>query len=121
MQTVSLQDPTKPKSFLVFTNDEGKELRVPVGPEAIEAITRFAFAAPQEVPPEVEHEERDEVEKEIAYEEENPPSDDPDLDEEDPDATTFGGDVEEGDDDPDPVRPFELPKVPKSEAEIKSL
>lgn len=117
MQTVSLQDPRNPKSFLVLANEDGEELRVPVGPDAIEAITRFAFSdkAKMEKPPVPEEEDEGAVMKD---EEE-------DL-EEDPDATQFGGDVEEGspDEDDDPIKKFELPPssdVPDSEEKVPSL
>lgn len=113
MQTVSLKDPTNAKSFLVFTNEDGEELRVPVGQEAIEAITRFAFGRKQ-FPEPAPSAPAPEASSEEPYEEDTA------------DATTFGGDVEEGEDpdlDEDPVRPFELsrPGPPKSEAEIQSL
>lgn len=128
MQTVSLRDPTSPKNFLVFTNEEGEELRVPVGADAIETLTRFAFGRkqfPEETDSRVDLPSEPVSEVPSGTPPSDPEFDDEDLDEDDPDATTFGGDVEEGDDDPDPVRPLELPRVPsdtpRSEAEVKSL
>jgi hypothetical protein len=130
MQTVSLKDLTSAKSFLVFANEAGEELRVPVGPEAIEALTRFALAreeAPSQPPIVVPGQEEPPEYPGGTHPggtQEDGENLDEDLDaglDEDIDATTFGGDVEDGDDDPDPARPFELPKVPRSEEEIKSL
>lgn len=124
MQTVSLKDPKNPKTFLVFRNERGEELRVPVGPDAIEALTRFAFSQPQEP---VEEEQGDMENMDAPPESPGgtlPGGPEEELEDE-TDATTFGGDVEEGGDvdDEDPVRPFELsrPGPPRSEAEIKSL
>lgn len=101
METVSLKDPTNAKRFLVFTTDEGEEFRVPVGPEAIQAIMAFAFRDKS----------NDVPEREVARE----------VIEDEPEATTFGGDLDE---DEDPMAHFELPpptNVPDSEDKVPSV
>lgn len=101
METISLKDPTNAKRYLVFTNDEGEEFRVPVGPEAIQAIMAFAFRDKS----------NDVSEKEILREAED----------DEPEATTFGGDIGE---DEDPMAHFELPpstNVPDSEDKVPSV
>lgn len=123
MQTVSLQDPTKAKNFLVFVNDDGEELRVPVPNEAVEAIATFAFKKKQAAPaPVVARPEPQEVPDAPDEEFEEEPSDGDDVE----GATSFGGDIEEGEDptDEDPIRPFQLPPptdAPRSEEDVPSL
>jgi hypothetical protein len=106
-EDVTLSDPKNPQRFLVFEAD-GEEFRVPVGGEAISAIAKFIFkrnaavAAQAELPEET-------------FEEPLPE-----------DASQFGGDVGEGDEEFEDEEEGSFPShlervVPESEDEVPSL
>lgn len=125
MEMVSLKDPKNAKRFLVFSNEAGQELQVPVGRETIAVIATFALTGAKPVRPVPQ----EDLEEEVSYDAEPEDKLPVDLDAQvDEDATHFGGDVEEGNpsENEDPMEAFELPsapepEVPESEEGIPSL
>lgn len=45
-QDVQMESPEEPQDFLVFSSDDGRELRLPVGQETVKGLVDFIFGSP---------------------------------------------------------------------------